>query len=142
MQGHSYIPEEDDNKEINQEDTWSVIGAFFKEYGLVSQQISSFNHFLNKMIQDIILENSAIIINPRTNYINREVRKLRYEFHFETLSIYRTPVFTERCKVTKLMDPNQARIRNLTYESQLYIDVRQKIIEIEDGEEKVFETKL
>ena len=33
--------------EIDQDDAWAVIRAYFKQHGLVSQQISSFNRFLS-----------------------------------------------------------------------------------------------
>lgn len=137
MQNTKFFMEEEENKEITQEDSWAVIGSFFQQYGLVSQQISSYNHFLSKMMQEIINENSVIIINPKPNYQHMDSRKLRYEFHFETLALYKNPIFQEKLNRTTNMYPNQARIRNLTYEGKLYIDVRQKIIETEDGEERI-----
>jgi DNA-directed RNA polymerase beta subunit len=35
------------DNEIDQDDAWHVIKAYFKQHGLVSQQISSFNRFIN-----------------------------------------------------------------------------------------------
>ena len=35
-----------DTDAITQEDAWVVISEYFKENGLVNQQLSSFNHFI------------------------------------------------------------------------------------------------
>lgn len=126
------------DEEINQDDTWAIIGSFFQQYGLVSQQISSFNNFLEKIMQDVVDENSCITIFPQPNYTlnERPQKSLKYEFHFEQMHVYSNPNFHERNNRTTNIYPNQARIRNLTYESKLFIDMRQKIIEIDNYTEE------
>ena len=59
-----YIIDEDDNDniELSTEDSWVVITSFFEEHGLVSQQIGSFNQFLESNIQDIVNENKELVI--------------------------------------------------------------------------------
>jgi len=42
------------SNEISQDDAWAVIKAYFQQHGLVSQQIGSFNRFMNFNLQDII----------------------------------------------------------------------------------------
>jgi len=42
------------NQQITQEDAWAIIRAYFDQHGLVSQQISSFEWFIDFTIQDII----------------------------------------------------------------------------------------
>jgi len=138
----SYMIDEEDSQEITQDDTWAIIGSFFQHYGLVSQQISSFNNFLGKIMQDIVDENSCITIHPQPNYslsTDRPARSLKYELHFEQMHVWKNPNFTEKKSRITNIYPNQARIRNLTYESRLFIVVRQKTIEIDNntGEEKV-----
>ena len=141
MNYQNYFLEEEESNEITQDDTWAIIGSFFQQYGLVSQQISSFNHFLNKIMQEVVDENSCITIYPPANYSlsERPPRSLKYEFHFEQLHVYKNPNFHEKNNRTTNIYPNQARIRNLTYEIKLYIDMREKIIEIDNAtqEEKV-----
>jgi hypothetical protein len=74
---------------------------------------------------------------------NRE--DLRYEVHFEQLSIFRQPNFTEKDSYMTDPTPNMARQRNLTYESKCkkvklgFVNVRKKIIKInnETKEEKI-----
>ena len=93
----SYMIDEEDSQEITQDDTWAIIGSFFQHYGLVSQQISSFNNFLGKIMQDIVDENSCITIHPQPNYslsTDRPARSLKYELHFEQMHVWKNPNFT------------------------------------------------
>lgn len=43
-----------EDREIDEKENWLVIERFFAKYGLVSQQIYSFNNFLRKIMQEII----------------------------------------------------------------------------------------
>lgn len=49
---------------IQQNDAWEVINQFFRENGLVSQQIDSFNSFLGTTLQEIVQEVGQIKIFP------------------------------------------------------------------------------
>lgn len=40
-----------DEKEIVEEDTWNIVSAYFEEKGLVSQQLNSFNDFVENTMQ-------------------------------------------------------------------------------------------
>jgi DNA-directed RNA polymerase II subunit RPB2 len=42
---------DDDNKMITAEDCWDVIEAFFRDKGLVSQQLDSFDEFASTTLQ-------------------------------------------------------------------------------------------
>jgi DNA-directed RNA polymerase II subunit RPB2 len=44
------------SREIEDEDSWAVINSYFKQHGLVSQQIASFNRFLENSVQDVVRE--------------------------------------------------------------------------------------
>ena len=57
------------SQEIDSEDAWAVIKAYFKQHGLVSQQISSFNRFVNISLQDIISESGEIQIEVQPQYL-------------------------------------------------------------------------
>ena len=54
--------------EINQEDAWAVIRSYFVQHGLVSQQRSSFDRFIQYTIQEIVSQNSTIEIEPENQY--------------------------------------------------------------------------
>lgn len=45
---------EDVEEEIRQDDSWTVISAYFEEKGLVRQQLDSFNEFLEHSLQEIV----------------------------------------------------------------------------------------
>lgn len=57
-----------DDLAIDIEDSWKVIKSYFKQHGLVSQQISSFDRFLEKSIQEIVKEHQDNRINCTPQY--------------------------------------------------------------------------
>jgi DNA-directed RNA polymerase II subunit RPB2 len=122
------IDDEDDD-EINDKDSWKVIRAYFKQHGLVSQQIGSFNQFVGRNIQEIIDENKTIIIDPDINYGNKaDVQDHTvYELNFNQSHIAANPQFLEgNGTILKKIFPNDARVRNLDYLSELSLDVTWK----------------
>ena len=50
-----------------QNEVWEVINAFFEEKGLVSQQLDSFNHFMDFQIQEVVDDTAEITLktNPQ-----------------------------------------------------------------------------
>ncbi len=56
-----------------QEACWSVIDAYFQEKGLVQQQLSSFNEFIEVSIQQIIAETPPIDLEGRSMYTESEL---------------------------------------------------------------------
>lgn len=48
---------EEDDELITQEDCWAVIAAYFTDKSLVSQQIDSFNEFVDNTMQELVDEN-------------------------------------------------------------------------------------
>ena len=116
---------DDENKEITQEDAWVVISSFFEKHGLVSQQINSFNQFIETNIQEIINENKEITIIPEKKYApdSRQNNDFKYEIIFGQLHISNLPYFKEKDDKYSQIFPNEARIRNLTYESDLLLDI-------------------
>lgn len=57
-----------DHEEITQDDTWPIITSFFSQHGLVSQQMSSYNNFLERTLQEVIEENNLITIWQEPQY--------------------------------------------------------------------------
>jgi DNA-directed RNA polymerase II subunit RPB2 len=55
-----------DDDELTQEDCWSVINSFFAEKGLVRQQLDSFDEFIQNTMQELVDENSTIILQNAT----------------------------------------------------------------------------
>lgn len=114
---------EDDD--ITQEEAWIVISSFFVKHGLVSQQIGSFNQFLETNIQEIVNENQEIVIIPEMKYAPNEKTEsdFKYVINFGQLHISHLPYFKEKDDQYNNIFPNEARIRNLTYESDLLLDI-------------------
>lgn len=57
-----------DDEEITQDDAWTVIGAYFKDNGLVRQQIESFDEFIGNTIQDIVNDSGEIEVRYRAQH--------------------------------------------------------------------------
>ena len=120
------IEDEDiNNNTIDEKDCWKVASAYFKKYGLVSQQINSFNHFIKQNIKKIIHENNIIIIKPDIKYnksVDNQINK-SYEIKFDKATIEDYPHILENNNENKLLFPHEARIRNIDYSSKLYVDI-------------------
>jgi DNA-directed RNA polymerase beta subunit len=50
----------DENIPVTQEDSWAVISAYFKEKGLVRQQLDSFDEFVQNTIQELVEDSSLL----------------------------------------------------------------------------------
>ena len=115
-----------------QEDTWAVVNVYFKERGLVRQQIASFDEFaentIHELVCDTAITRSETIHNPDTgDAIDRE-----YEYKFGQTYLS-PPNHVTADGTTKEILPNQARMCNLTYAAPLYADTTFKTYEKEDG---------
>ena len=115
-------------EEITDKDSWKVIRAYFNQHGLISQQLGSFNQFIDKNIQEIIDENKTITIDPDINYFNRNISThIVYELNFGQSHIAAHPQFLENNSSTEhKIFPNEARVRNLDYLSELSVDINFK----------------
>ena len=118
------ILDKEEDEEINDRDSWKVIRAYFKQHGLVSQQIGSFNQFIGKNIQEIIDENNRIIIEPDVSYSKKDEDETKYELFLGQSHIAANPQFLENNDSSqRIIFPNDARVRNLDYLSELSLDV-------------------
>ena len=127
----------DEIEEITDKDSWKVISAYFNQHGLVSQQIGSFNQFIDKNIQEIIDENKSIIIEPDMSYFLKNTSThMCYELSFGQAHIAAHPQFLESNSSTEhIIFPNEARVRNLDYLSELSVDInfKEKVFNKEEG---------
>ncbi len=99
--------------EITQEDCWTVISSYFEEKGLLRQQLDSFDEFIQNTVQELVDENSTIILQntlPETDdYSNK-----RYVISFGQVYVSKPNMVEADGIIDKKMAPNQARLRNLT----------------------------
>ncbi|KAM0747460.1 DNA-dependent RNA polymerase II second largest subunit [Meredithblackwellia eburnea MCA 4105] len=124
-QDYGYDPEQD---MITQEDCWQVIAAYFADKTLVSQQIDSFNEFVNNTMQELVDEGQTLILDQNMQHTGKagDVTK-RYELHFGQIYLSK-PTMTEADGTVTPMFPNEARLRNLTYSAPLYIDMKKRVM--------------
>ncbi len=127
----------DKSKDLNVgEFPWTIINSYFDNKHLkqlVKHQIESYNYFINSQLQDTINMFNPIVITSehfydRVNHVNT----LEVHIKFENLSIHR-PQLHENNGATKLMFPQDARLRNFTYSSNMLLDLNIEYI-VREGE--------
>ena len=116
---------------------WTIIGSYFRGQHLrqtVRHQIESYNDFVTYQIQRTINMFNPVRIVSDHDYV-KEFNKYRLEVQitFTNFSIYR-PQIHENNGATKLMFPQEARLRNFTYASNMTVDLNIKYI-IRGGEQ-------
>ena len=114
-------------KEINDSETpWIFIESYFKQKHLkqlVKHQLESYNYFVNNQIQNTIDMFNPLIITSDHDYIkDLNLHRLEIEINFENLCIYRPQIY-ENNGSTKIMFPQEARLRNFSYSSAMTIDL-------------------
>jgi DNA-directed RNA polymerase II subunit RPB2 len=132
-------PELYDTKE-DSEDTqwnWDIIKSYYDKghlLQLVKHQIESYNYFIEHQIKDTIDMFNPIFIKSE-QYFNQELKMngLEIVITFGEFYLHR-PEIHENNGATKIMHPNDARLRNFTYSSNMTIDINIKII-VRKGED-------
>jgi len=118
------------------EEPWSLINSYFEGkhlHKLVRHQVESYNNFVNYQIEKTISMFNTVKICSMNDY-NEELKKysLVLETTFDNFNIYR-PEIHENNGASKLMFPQEARLRNFTYSSNMTIDLNIKYI-IKNGD--------
>ena len=122
------------NDSIDQDDCWKVIDSYFKKHGLVAQQLSSFERFLQYEVQKIIKEFRETQIEKHKQYFgiqNDEEALLKVKFGNATVNPY--PWIQESDDQIKPILPHAARIRGLTYQTQVFCEVTIKKVTYSDS---------
>lgn len=104
---------------------WNIIRDYFEKEGFISHQIETFDDYINNGIPRVIQE-SDIVINQD---------KLKYKVIFQNVYIPSPIIIEEDRKIRKLF-PLEARQRDLTYDSPIFVDIKETI-EIEDSEPEI-----
>jgi DNA-directed RNA polymerase II subunit RPB2 len=120
----------------NSEIPWILIESYFKHKHLkqlVKHQLESYNYFVNSQIQQTIEMFNPLIIASDHDFIKElNLYRLEIEITFENFSIYRPQIY-ENNGSTKIMFPQEARLRNFSYSSAMTIDLNIKYI-VRNGE--------
>ena len=113
------------------ETPWAVIESYFKDQHLtqlVRHQLESFNNFVNIQIQKTIDMFNPVQICSENDF-DKDSGKYSLEIFitFENFHLYR-PQIHENNGASKLMFPQEARLRNFTYSSMMTVDLNIKYI--------------
>ena len=113
------------------ETPWTVIESYFKDQyltQLVRHQLESYNNFVTYQIQKTIDMFNPVQICSDHDY-DKDSGKHSLEIYitFENFHIYR-PQIHENNGASKLMFPQEARLRNFTYASMMTVDLNIKYI--------------
>jgi DNA-directed RNA polymerase II subunit RPB2 len=120
----------DDDRNIEYEETpWNIIGSYFDGQHLkrlVRHQIESYNDFINIQLEKTIQMFNPVVITSEQDY-DRKTRKHKLEIDvtFSDFHLYRAQIH-ENNGATKLMFPQEARLRNFTYASTMTVDANIK----------------
>ncbi len=113
------------------DDVWKFIKTYFKgKYleRLVRHQLESYNNFVNNQLQSTINMFNPVVIHSEQDFDEESKQyKLEMVIEFQNLQIYR-PQIHENNGATKIMFPQEARLRNFTYSSPMTVDLNVKII--------------
>jgi len=91
------------------------------------------------MIQEIVGDTDPIDLKPRHQYKTGDTEQIQYQIRFGQLWLG-TPKFSEKEGEMKTLWPNEARLRNLTYESAMYLDFEKTTIMLGDDPSSETET--
>jgi len=113
-------------KEIIQDQIWSLIDYYYDPANLnqCPHQIKSFNDYLDHYLSAIISQYNPtqIYLEPLHDFFKTEI-----QLRFENVTI-NCPIIEEANKRKELMTPAIARLRNMTYESDVFFDLRVTVL--------------
>jgi DNA-directed RNA polymerase beta subunit len=113
------------------ETPWNIIETYFKDKHLerlVKHQLESFNNFAGYQIIKTIEMFNPVNIKSEQDFDPKSGKySLEIFITFENFHIYR-PQIHENNGATKLMFPQEARLRNFTYAASMTIDINIKYI--------------
>jgi DNA-directed RNA polymerase II subunit RPB2 len=128
-EGYEVYDDEPDDM-VTAEDCWAVITSFFDSKGLVAQQIDSYNEFMNRTMQDIIVDNGRVVMdqnNPVADDDDNPIVKRRFDISINRVTVSKPQMAEDDGTVAELY-PHEARIRNLTYSCVMNVDFQKKIL--------------
>ncbi|KAI1721576.1 RNA polymerase rpb2, domain 6 domain-containing protein [Ditylenchus destructor] len=137
---------DDDDDEISpelwQEACWVVISAYFDEKGLVRQQLDSFDEFIQMIVQRIVEDSPAVELQSEAQHMAGDIENPT-QFSLKFGQIYLSkPTHWEKDGAPTPMMPNEARLRNLTYSSPLYVDITKTVIRAGEEDQVTPYTKV
>lgn len=128
-------------------DTWDVIDKYFKDnqYFITRHHIESWNDFVSHKIK-----NTIKVLNPFIILKNQDENKITHEINVYVGGEDADSVFINKPTIvengqSRLLYPNEARLRDITYQTELYANIvvkyitRNNVTGDETIEEQLFE---
>ena len=113
---------------LSEEQTWEILGDHFKNKGFVAHQTGSFNEFITNGISKTISEEPDI-------YIVSDDKKNFLSYRVTISDVYiPKPTVIEETREMRDLYPSEARLRDLTYDSPIYVNITETL-ETEEGVE-------
>ena len=113
------------------EEPWSIIGSYFEGKHLeqlVRHQIESYNDMVNVQLKRTVdMFNPVKIASDQDYDKTTHKHRLEVEVNFTNLYLSR-PQIHENTGATKILFPQEARLRNFTYASMMTVDMNVKYI--------------
>jgi DNA-directed RNA polymerase II subunit RPB2 len=113
------------------EEPYSIIESYFRGQHLerlARHQIESYNNFINCQIQRTIQMFNPVVIRSENDFVAENNKYLLEIFvNFENFKLF-PPRIHENNGATKLMLPQEAKLRNFTYASTMYVDLNVQYI--------------
>jgi len=108
------------------EEPYHIIQSYFEGQHLerlVRHQIESYNHFVNYQIQRTIQMFNPVVIHSENDYVqDKDKYFLEVFISFTNFKLY-PPQIHENNGATKMMLPQEAKLRNFTYASTMTVDI-------------------
>jgi len=110
---------------LKADDLWKVIDYYFNHNGLVSHQLESFDWFMTFALQAIVSEHYDLVVHLSAQSYDSDEERKCYIFSFRQVSVSR-PTIEDMDGSETAMFPQAARLRNLSYSSNITIDLIQE----------------
>ena len=113
------------------EEPWTIIGSYFEGKHLeqlVRHQIESYNDMINVQLKRTVDMFNPVKIASEQDY-DKTTHKYRLEVEVNFTNLYLSrPQIHENTGATKILFPQEARLRNFTYASMMTVDMNVKYI--------------
>ena len=109
------------------EEPYAIIESYFNSQHLerlVRHQIESYNHFINYQINRTIQMFNPVMIHSENDFVQEHKQYfLEIKIQFDNFKLY-PPQIHENNGATKIMLPQEAKLRNFTYASTMTVDLQ------------------
>ena len=116
-------------------DTWTVIDTYFRTnpYFLTKHHLESWNDFVSNKLQHTIQ-----VLNPFVILKNQDNGRIQHEINVYIGGLDGTEIFLNKPTIfedgeQRILYPNEARIKDMTYQSEIYANIMVRYITTEAG---------